>query len=176
MQHSTETNVYEPQQQQGAIHQQISPVPPNSGNPENPGNLQSNYLSSSLNVQQPLPASTMASSVAALQRLSASIDVSVSRSNSRASAYEDNSTKESEKPITSASTEVEAAASDGQMVPQYLKEHCVVYTFYGGDLSAALEDHFNRSLEILKRSSQEQEPGDSPNNSDSATQQRGKLF
>ena len=55
---------------------------------------QSNYLSSSPHVQQPLPASTMASSVAALQRLSASIDVTVSRSNSRASAYEDNSNKE----------------------------------------------------------------------------------
>ena len=122
----------------------------------------------------------MASSVAALQRLSASIDVTVSRSNSRASAYED--TKESEKleavPTASASEaaiEAEAGHAGGHG-PQYLKANCVVYTFYSGDLTAAIDDHFDRAL---KRSSSHsrQEPGgeDSPNHSDSAKLQRGKL-
>ena len=85
MQQHTSDNVYD----NGGQHQQ---------------HLQSqqHYLSSSPHVQQPLPASTMASSVAALQRLSASIDVTAvpatavapsSRSNSRASAYDETSDK-----------------------------------------------------------------------------------
>ena len=103
MQHPSQ-NVYESQPQQhsssAAANEGLQMSP--ATNPTLPATTQanpqqqqqSNYLSSSPHVQQPLPASTMASSVAALQRLSASIDVTVSRSNSRASAYEDNSNKE----------------------------------------------------------------------------------
>ena len=117
----------------------------------------------------------MASSVAALQRLSASIDVTaVSRSNSRASAYEDNSSKDNNSETTAVTTQRETAAGEDGDVggcnqrPQYLTANCVVYTFYSGDLTAAIDDHFNRAL---KRSNERDSP--SANHSESAKQQSG---
>ena len=205
MQHSSE-NVYESQPQQhsssaaAAANEglQMSPAtnPTTQANPQQ----QSNYLSSSPHVQQPLPASTMASSVAALQRLSASIDVTVSRSNSRASAYEDNSNKEqSEKidgvqhqqqPLVPTVVTQSGLSAEQHPVedhaehhgPTYLKANCVLYTFYGGDLKTAIDDHFNRALKESSPSGQQhpQDPGsDSPSHSESSTklqQHRGKNF
>ena len=167
MQQHTSDNVYD----NGGQHQQ---------------HLQSqqHYLSSSPHVQQPLPASTMASSVAALQRLSASIDVTAvpatavapsSRSNSRASAYDETSDKSEavlqaaqsrEAAEAAAAAAVEASGIDSGR-PQYLTANCVVYSFYNGDLTAAIDDHFNRAL----KTSNER---DSPNHSESAKQQSGK--
>lgn len=131
------------------------------------------YLSSA---SQPLPASSMASSVAALQRLSASIDVtssvgataaSGSRSNSRASAYNEDNKDMSEK-----ASDLGAPSEDPEdtIRPQYLTANCVVYTFYNGDMSSAIDDHFNRAL---KRNSER----DSPNHSEnSAKQSCGNLL
>ena len=161
---------------------------------------QQHYLSSSPHVQQPLPASTMASSVAALQRLSASIDVTAvpatasaasaaaagsSRSNSRASAYNEDTSDKSDAQVAAQSREaaeaaaVAQAAADASIVgrgntdsgrPQYLTANCVVYSFYNGDLTAAIDDHFNRAL----KTSNER---DSPNHSsESAKQQSGMSF
>ena len=152
---------------------------------------QQHYLSSSPHVQQPLPASTMASSVAALQRLSASIDVTAvpatasaasaaaagsSRSNSRASAYNEDTSDKSEAQAAQSRAEAAEAAADASVVgrgntdsgrPQYLTANCVVYSFYNGDLTAAIDDHFNRAL----KTSNER---DSPNHSsESAKQQSG---
>ena len=208
MQHSSE-NVYEsqPQQQQhgsssaaanGGLQMSPATNPTTQANPQQ--QQQSNYLSSSPHVQQPLPASTMASSVAALQRLSASIDVTVSRSNSRASAYEDNSNKEqSEKidgvqhqqqPLVPTVVTQSGLSAEQHPVedhaehhgPTYLKANCVLYTFYGGDLKTAIDDHFNRALKESSPSGQQhpQDPGsDSPSHSESSTklqQHRGKNF
>ena len=148
---------------------------------------QQHYLSSSPHVQQPLPASTMASSVAALQRLSASIDVTAvpasgsapgsnSRSNSRASAYEETSEK-SEVPAGDHRGSGDPSGMGGQgttgdsvVRPQYLTANCVVYSFYNGDLTAAIDDHFNRAL---KTGGNER---DSPNHSESAKQQSGMSY
>ena len=92
---------------------------------------QENYL----NTSQPVPASSMA----ALQRLSASIEVqTTTRSNSRASAYED---------------------SDETGRPQYLTANCVVYSFFNGDLSTAIDDHFNRALNKRENSPDHQKSG-----------------
>ena len=147
----------------------------------------------------------MASSVAALQRLSASIDVTAipaSRSNryanyaqkkvkqkknqnctlltpflvifffSRASAYED-TTRDSDKEETAASAASTIEAVEGR--PQYLTANCVVYSFYNGDLTSAIQDHFDRAL---KRSRLEQTSAggnESPSHSDSTKLQSGKC-
>lgn len=119
------------------------------------------YLTSSPHVQQPLPASTMASSVAALQRLSASIDVTpVSRSNSRASAAYENTSENTKENSEKSPT---APEQDGGR-PQFLTANCVVYSFYSGDLANAIDDHFNRALKTDR---------DSPNHSESAKQPSG---
>ena len=191
MQHSNE-NVYESQaHSSSAGGLQMSPAA--AGNTNNQvvvaatpqQQQQSNYLSSSPHVQQPLPASTMASSVAALQRLSASIDVTVSRSNSRASGYEDSSNKEASETIEAAASQplvptVITGLGPGEPEdeqhgsPHYLKENCVVYSFYSGDLKTAIEDHFTRSLpELQGRGS------DSPSHSESSgnlQHHRGKCL
>ena len=212
MQHSSE-NVYESQPQQ---HSSSAAAAANEGlqmspatNPTLPATTQanpqqqqqqSNYLSSSPHVQQPLPASTRASSVAALQRLSASIDVTVSRSNSRASAYEDNSNKEQSEKLEGQQhqqplvpTIVAQSGLSGEQHPvedqvehhgpTYLKANCVLYTFYGGDLKTAIDDHFNRALKESSPSGQQhpQDPGsDSPSHSESSAklqqQHRGKTI
>jgi hypothetical protein len=117
----------------------------------------------------------MAPSVAALQRLSASIEVSASsRSNSRASVYEDNSSSNnhprdlSEKSsseiirpvnnehdlsiansshiIAESSAATSNNADDDAGRAQYLTANCVVFTFYSGDLTSAIDDHFSRAL------------------------------
>ena len=158
---------------------------------------QQHYLSSSPHVQQPLPASTMASSVAALQRLSASIDVTAvpataagaaaatgsSRSNSRASAYNEDTSDKSDAQVAAQSREaaeaaaVAQAAADASIVgrgntdsgrPQYLTANCVVYSFYNGDLTAAIDDHFNRALKTTSN-----ERDSPPNHSESVKQQSG---
>ena len=138
---------------------------------------QQHYLSPSPQVQQPLPASTMASSVAALQRLSASIDVTAvaanSRSNSRASAYEDNSNKDSSEKDDEAAGLGLGGGGGGASGgvggrPQYLTANCVVYSFYSGDLTAAIDEHFNRAL---KRSNERDSPANHSN--ESAKQQSG---
>lgn len=213
MQHSSE-NVYESQPQQhsssaaAAANEglQMSPATnptlpaTTQANPQQQQQQQSNYLSSSPHVQQPLPASTMASSVAALQRLSASIDVTVSRSNSRASAYEDNSNKEQSEKLEGQQhqqplvpTIVAQSGLSGEQHPvedqvehhgpTYLKANCVLYTFYGGDLKTAIDDHFNRALKESSPSGQQhpQDPGsDSPSHSESSAklqqQHRGKTI
>ena len=204
MQHSSE-NVYESQPQQQQQHGSSSAAAANGGlqmspatNPTTQANpqQQSNYLSSSPHVQQPLPAS----SVAALQRLSASIDVTVSRSNSRASAYEDNSNKEQSEKLEGQQhqqplvpTIVAQSGLSGEQHPvedqvehhgpTYLKANCVLYTFYGGDLKTAIDDHFNRALKESSPSGQQhpQDPGsDSPSHSESSAklqqQHRGKTI
>jgi len=178
-QHTSENNVYDGLQQQ---HQHLQ------------SQQQQHYLSSSPHVQQPLPASTMASSVAALQRLSASIDVTAvpasggggpsaaaggsSRSNSRASAYDEPCSDKSEVVQAAAAAALqsrEAAEASGGADgrdpdsggrPQYLTANCVVYSFYNGDLTAAIDDHFNRALKTTSN-----ERDSPPNHSESVKQQ-----
>ena len=180
-QHTSENNVYDGLQQQ---HQHLQ------------SQQQQHYLSSSPHVQQPLPASTMASSVAALQRLSASIDVTAvpasggggpsaaaggsSRSNSRASAYDEPCSDKSEVVQAAAAAALqsrEAAEASGGADgrdpdsggrPQYLTANCVVYSFYNGDLTAAIDDHFNRALKTTSN-----ERDSPPNHSESVKQQSG---
>ena len=183
-QHTSDNNVYDGLQQQQHLQSQ----------------QQQHYLSSSPHVQQPLPASTMASSVAALQRLSASIDVTAvpasggsgsggpsaaaggsSRSNSRASAYDEPCSDKSEVVQAAAaaalqSREAAEASGGGADVrdpdsggrPQYLTANCVVYSFYNGDLTAAIDDHFNRALKTTSN-----ERDSPPNHSESVKQQSG---
>ena len=168
------------------VHQHISPHPQldivSQQHPERVGHhkqQQQPYLSQSpssqLHVQQPLPATTMAPSVAALQRLSASIDVTAipaSRSNSRTSAYED-TTKDHNSDKEESVVVANSEATDRQP-PQYLTANSVVYSFFSGDLTSAIEDHFNRAL---KRSSRHDvvEGNESPSHSDISTkQQSGK--
>ena len=185
-QHTSDNNVYDGLQQQQHQHLQSQ--------------QQQHYLSSSPHVQQPLPASTMASSVAALQRLSASIDVTAvpasggsgsggpsaaaggsSRSNSRASAYDEPCSDKSEAVQAAAaaalqSREAAEASGGGADVrdpdsggrPQYLTANCVVYSFYNGDLTAAIDDHFNRALKTTSN-----ERDSPPNHSESVKQQSG---
>ena len=180
-QHTSDNNVYDGLQQQ---HQHLQ------------SQQQQHYLSSSPHVQQPLPASTMASSVAALQRLSASIDVTAvpasggggpstaaggsSRSNSRASAYDEPCSDKSEVVQAAAAAALqsrEAAEASGGADgrdpdsggrPQYLTANCVVYSFYNGDLTAAIDDHFNRALKTTSN-----ERDSPPNHSESVKQQSG---
>ena len=88
----------------------------------------------------------MAPSVAALQRLSASIDVTAipaSRSNSRTSAYEDTTKDHSDKEDQAAAAGVVASEVADRQPPQYLTANSVVYSFYSGDLTSAIEDHSN---------------------------------
>ena len=179
-QHTSDNNVYDGLQQ----HQHLQ------------SQQQQHYLSSSPHVQQPLPASTMASSVAALQRLSASIDVTAvpasggggpsaaaggsSRSNSRASAYDEPCSDKSEVVQAAAAAALqsrEAAEASGGADgrdpdsggrPQYLTANCVVYSFYNGDLTAAIDDHFNRALKTTSN-----ERDSPPNHSESVKQQSG---
>lgn len=109
----------------------------------------------------------MASSVAALQRLSASIDIShqsnlaaaasSSRSNSRTSAYEDKAEEKSD------SLTVEDIGELASGRPQQLAANCVVYSFYSGDLATAIDEHFSRAL---KKYSQ-----DSPSQQETTTKQ-----
>ena len=184
-QHTSDNNVYDGLQQQQHQHLQSQ--------------QQQHYLSSSPHVQQPLPASTMASSVAALQRLSASIDVTAvpasgggggsggpsaaaggsSRSNSRASAYDEPCSDKSEavQAAAAALQSREAAEASGSADgrdpdsggrPQYLTANCVVYSFYNGDLTAAIDDHFNRALKTTSN-----ERDSPPNHSESVKQQSG---
>lgn len=185
-QHTSDNNVYDGLQQQQHQHLQSQ--------------QQQHYLSSSPHVQQPLPASTMASSVAALQRLSASIDVTAvpasgggggsggpsaaaggsSRSNSRASAYDEPCSDKSEAVQAAAAAALqsrEAAEASGGADgrdpdsggrPQYLTANCVVYSFYNGDLTAAIDDHFNRALKTTSN-----ERDSPPNHSESVKQQSG---
>ena len=185
-QHTSDNNVYDGLQQQQHQHLQSQ--------------QQQHYLSSSPHVQQPLPASTMASSVAALQRLSASIDVTAvpasvggsgsggpsaaaggsSRSNSRASAYDEPCSDKSEAVQAAAAATLqsrEAAEASGGADgrdpdsggrPQYLTANCVVYSFYNGDLTAAIDDHFNRALKTTSN-----ERDSPPNHSESVKQQSG---
>lgn len=142
-QHPGET--YDHRVDHSGTMQQMSPTQPHHHDQQ-----QNSYLSSSPLVQQPLPASAMAPSVAALQRLSASIDVTISsRSNSRASAYEDNSNKSEKSEIREDIIEAAAEARP----PQYLTANCVVYTFYSGDLTSAIDDHFNRALKRANNNS-----------------------
>ena len=183
-QHTSDNNVYDGLQQ----HQHLQ------------SQQQQHYLSSSPHVQQPLPASTMASSVAALQRLSASIDVTAvpasgggggsggpsaaaggsSRSNSRASAYDEPCSDKSEavqaaaaaalqsREAAEASGGADGRDSDSGGRPQYLTANCVVYSFYNGDLTAAIDDHFNRALKTTSN-----ERDSPPNHSESVKQQSG---
>ena len=180
---SAESTVYD-----HATHQ-IHITQPHPGSPMQQQHHHS-YLSSSPHVQQPLPASSMASSVAALQRLSASIDVTshdvtasnrdvTSRCNSRTSAYEDASDKSDpvrgHSDIPSADS---AVAEDLALArPQYLTANCVVYSFYHGDLENAIEDHFNRAL---KRGANNEDRADnsraSPKHSEREKLQSGKKL
>ena len=52
--------------------------------------------------------------------------------------------------------------------PQYLTANCVVYSFYNGDLTAAIDDHFNRALKTTSN-----ERDSPPNHSESVKQQSG---
>ena len=163
------------------VHQHISPHSqldisqhPSDGHHKQQQQQQS-YLSHSpsLHVQQPLPATTMAPSVAALQRLSASIDVTAipaSRSNSRTSAYEDTTKDHSDKEDQATAAGVVASEVADRQPPQYLTANSVVYSFYSGDLTSAIEDHFNRAL----KRSRHDEGNESPSHSDSTKQQSGK--
>ena len=191
-QHTSDNNVYDGVQQQ---HQHLQ------SQQQQQQQQQQHYLSSSPHVQQPLPASTMASSVAALQRLSASIDVTAvpasgggggsggpaaaaggggsSRSNSRASAYDEPCSDKSEvvhaaaaalqsREAAEASGGADGGDPDSGGRPQYLTANCVVYSFYNGDLTAAIDDHFNRALKTTSN-----ERDSPPNHSESAKQQSG---
>lgn len=100
----------------------------------------------------------MASSVAALQRLSASIDISQSnvasassRSNSRASAYEDT------KADAEKSSDIVDDIAEASGRPHQLAANCVVYSFYSGDLATAIDEHFNRALKKYREDSPSQE-------------------
>ena len=95
---------------------------------------------------------------------------------SRASAYED-TTRDSDKEETAASAASTIEAVEGR--PQYLTANCVVYSFYNGDLTSAIQDHFDRAL---KRSRLEQNSAsiaaggnESPSHSDSTKLQSGKC-
>ena len=90
------------------------------------------------------------------------------------SAYEDTKDHNSDKESEAVEVSIEGR-------PQYLTANCVVYSFYSGDLTSAIEDHFNRAL---KRSPKHHEagsnnesvlPDNSPSHSDSTKQTSGKL-
>ncbi len=138
----------------------------------------------------PLPASSMAPSVAALQRLSASIDAPVSRSNSRQSAYNEHTptngaagAQNSEPPVNatplaktelshediaeSGATGAAGASADigveehlNGARAQYLAANCVVFSFYNGDLASALDEHFSRALKSQQQQQQQQQNSD----------------
>ena len=86
---------------------------------------------------------------------------------SRASAYED-TTRDSDKEETAASAASTIEAVEGR--PQYLTANCVVYSFYNGDLTSAIQDHFDRALKRSNSGGNE-----SPSHSDSTKLQSGKC-
>ena len=89
------------------------------------------------------------------------------------SAYEDTKDHNSDK-----ESEAVEVAIEGR--PQYLTANCVVYSFYSGDLTSAIEDHFNRALKRSKHheagsNNESVLPDHSPSHSDSTKQTSGKF-